>query len=71
MKCAQVVDGRERLTAALPPARSTSRPHFAASGCVQDTIPSVLWMTLRREANFWNPAEGGGNRDALGRGMTD
>lgn len=35
-----------KLTAAFPPARNISRPHFAARGCVQATIPSVLYTTL-------------------------
>lgn len=43
-----VTEGR---TAALPPARRISRPHFAARGCVQATMPSTLWTTLRREEN--------------------
>jgi hypothetical protein len=53
-----VKEEHQKHTAALPPARSTSRPHFAASGCEQATIPSVLWTTLLREGNlnksaFW------------------
>lgn len=64
--------GVSRRTAALPPARNTSRPHFAARGCEQATIPLMLWTTLRRDGNrivrgdVARPREG-----RLGRGMLE
>lgn len=61
--------GALELTAALPPAWSTWMPHFAASGWVQDTIPFVLWTTLRRLPYFANSLACAEWRDSLVRGM--
>ncbi len=41
-------------SAQLPPLRRTQRPHCEASGCVEDTMPFVLWTTERREGNWAN-----------------
>jgi hypothetical protein len=44
-------------------------PHFAASGCVQDTMPFRLWTTLRRLGNFNGFLDGGGNTDGVFKGI--
>ena len=36
------------LTAAFPPFLNISSPAWVASGWVEETIPLVLWTTLRR-----------------------
>ena len=40
-------------------------PHLAASGCVQDTMPLVLWTTLLLLGHFMNLADGGGKTDGV------
>lgn len=57
------------LTAAFPPALRMSIPHLAANGCVQATMPFVLWTTLRRLLNFANSSGPGGNSEADERGI--
>ena len=47
-------DTATAASAQLPPLRSTSRPHWVASGCVLETIPLVLWTTERRDENAAN-----------------
>ena len=42
---------------------------MAASGCVHETMPSVLCTTLRREGNLTKSAEGGGYSDLFERGI--
>lgn len=44
-------------------------PHFAASGCVQATMPFVLWTGLRRLGNFEYSHDGGGKTELVGSGM--
>lgn len=44
-------------------------PHFAASDCVHDTMPLVLWTTLRRLANLEKTCASGGVTDAIVRGI--
>ena len=39
-------------------------PHLAASGCVHETMPRVLWTTLRRLANLASSREGGGKTES-------
>jgi hypothetical protein len=46
-----------------------SIPHFAASGCVLETMPLVLWTTLLLLGHFITSAEGGGNTEGVFRGM--
>lgn len=46
-----------------------SMPHFAASGCVQATMPFVLWTGLRRLGNFEYSHDGGGKTELVGSGM--
>lgn len=57
------------LTAQFPPAFKTSSPHFAAKGCVHETIPLVLCTTLLLLENLSSSADGGGNTDGVVRGM--
>lgn len=44
-------------------------PHFAASGCVQATMPLVLWTTLRRLGNGTNGSDPGGKTDGVVNGI--
>lgn len=69
VKLARLTDvtrfGLKVLTAALPPARRTSRPHLAARGCVHATMPSVLCTTLLREGNLNGSTDAGGKMDEV------
>jgi hypothetical protein len=42
---------------------------LAAKGCVHETIPSVLWTTLRRDGNLAKDADGAGYKDDGGKGI--
>jgi hypothetical protein len=53
----------------LPPALRISIPHFAASGCVQDTMPLVLCTTLLLLGHFIRVAEDGRKTDWVLRGI--
>lgn len=46
-----------------------ARPHLAARGCVQDTMPLRLWTTLLRLGNFIGSRNGGGNNEVVVRGI--
>ena len=46
-----------------------SMPHFAARGCVQETIPLVLCTTLLRLGNLTTSCDGGGKTEGVVRGI--
>lgn len=48
-----------------------SIPHFAANGCVHETMPLVLWTTLLRLLNLANSIGPGGNKVDGERGIVE
>lgn len=60
---------KRKLTAAFPPEFRISIPHLAAKGCVQATMPLVLWTTLLRLGHFIKAAEADGNTDGVVSGI--